>query len=312
MSGAAIPPGWTARAALDSSREAANLRPERGIFPQIDLLEPPFPLADWPARDQAHRSACNAFAVVAAEELARYHAGQGLAPLSEEALHHAIAAVPTDELKFPPAPPPIPPLQETGESWLEQALIAMGRGGLRPAGGQSFATDPLLPVAAVRPPAPDRPALAAAPAHVHNIKAKRDALDWDDTLPEDQSVAGLFFGALARRRPVVAAFPLFEVPGRDVFTSAPARRFGRAAYPPPALAATLKPVAGHAVCLVGYEPRTPNLLDGWFVFRNSYGTRNFGAEVAQDARLPRAPAPGFGLIAATEVDRWCWEYLFRA
>lgn len=310
--GAAIPPGWTARAALSSSREGANLRPERGIFPRIDLLEPPFPLDAWAARDQGHRSACTAFAVVAAEELARYHRGEGLVRLSEEALHHAIAQVPATQLKVPVAAPPVPPLQDTGESYLEQGMIALGKGGLVVADGRDFATDPLLPAAAVRPPPSARPPVAPAAAYVHNIKLARAALDWVAPLPEGETVAGLFHAALAARRPVVAALPLFQVPGRDVFTSAPARRFGRAAYPPPALAETLSPVAGHAVCMVGYEPRSPGRLDGWFVFRNSYGTRAFGADAAQDARLPRAPAPGFGLIAAAEVERWCWEYLFRA
>lgn len=307
--GAAIPAGWTAAAAAAVSREDGNASVQRSVR-DLDLLVGVSP-KDFPVRNQGHRGACNAFAVIAAEELLRHRAGKMKGAFSEESLHYAIHEQGKKPLKIPRPQKKEPILIERGESYLEEALMALAQFGFRST-GVAFDIDPLLPVNHVKAGSVLGPEKPTAPlrGYVHNIK--RDALgnlNWVQPLPEDQTVASLFYAALEEGKPVVAALPIFTVPGMNIFTSVEAQRFGRASYPPKDLAVTLDPVDGHAVCLVGYQRRSTDRLDGWFVFRNSFGTEAFARDRETDCRTPRAPAPGYGLIPVVDVERWCWEYL---
>lgn len=308
--GAAIPSGWRAPAAFLFSLARTPAPADRAPLGRVDLLEPPFPLDEWPARDQGHRGACIAFAAVAAEELARYHEGHGLVPLSEERLHAAISGAPPTRLSIQRLTRPDPLEIGSRGFYLEQAMSAITSGNLHEADDGSFANDPLMPAHATRPNAPAG-AKVTEGRYVHNIKEDNSPLAWLPPLPPGQTVVSVLHAALARKRPVAVTLPLFEVPGLDIFTGAEARYFGRVRYPDVQVTRSLRVVAGHAICLVGYEPGGPDGHRGWFVFRNSYGTHGFAHEVDRETRMPRSPAPGFGLISADDIEDWCLEYLHR-
>lgn len=317
MSGAAIPGAWTANAAALGARICYRLNPGAQDLPRISLLESLGPRV-WPVRDQGHRGTCNAFAVTAAEELAEALAtGLPLRPLSEEALYTEMAAIPMASLTVPPSPAQIERFEREGATFLEQALRVIAPRGLALAGDRDYDSDPLLPVNHRKPPATGPRQPPAPGGFVHDVALSPDLSQpvvWArGVLGAGRTLGQMFHRALSGGRPVVVALPLFEVPGSDLVSSAAARRFGRASYPPTRLTRSLRATGGHSLCLVGYEPRPGGSeLSGWFVFRNSFGTHAFGAEVDRDTTLPRAPAPGYGLIPAAHVERWCWEYLLRA
>lgn len=319
--GAAIPGCWSAQGSAASARICARLSTRQGDRHRVSLLERLNGAAIWPARDQGHRGTCNAFAVTAAEELAQALAtGQPIQPLSEEALYTEMCAVPMAGLTVPPTPDQIARFAEQGATFLEQAQRTLTANGLAFAGSGRYDLDPLLPVNHRKRVADLPQAGRQVPAprgYVHDIAESPDLsqpVNWaKDVLPADMTLGQLFHQALSDNRPVVIALPLFEVPGRDLVSSAHARRFGRIGYPPSRITRGLRPVGGHSLCLVGYEPRPGGAeLSGWFVFRNSFGPHAFAAEIDRDPAQPRAPAAGYGLIAAADVERWCWEYLFRA
>jgi len=316
--GAGVPCDWTVGAATAAGAAAGRRQvPPGGAGARVNLAAGLIADGVWPVRDQGHRGTCNAFAVVAAEELADFHQTGSLPRYAEEDLYRAMRAVSLADAGLDAGQADAAALARTGATFLAQARVALARGGLVEACGQPYALDPLLPVNHVAP-APDRPrpGVNTALPRRHAIAASsrvRPAIDWGPGLPGSQTLAEIFLEALHRKLPVVAAVPILAVPGADVFTSAEAVQFGRAAYPP---AGALRPdhaaIAGHAVCIVGYEPRSADRVDGWFLFRNSHGPWIFGRDAGRDGRTPRAPAPGYGLIAAQDIDRFCWEFLIRA
>lgn len=315
--GAAIPGG---RPVVEAKAASPDICVPSEVCKQVvapvNLAEALITSGAWPVRDQGHRSTCNAFAVVAAEELADFRATGILPRYSEECLYRAIRKVDTgDALNNTEYVDPAA-LAATGATFLAQAHVALRRGGLVPETGPPYDTNPLLPANYIAP-APQTPArpVNAACDRSHAIAASpaiQPAIDWRPRFPEGKPLSQIFLEALHDGKPIVAALPILQVPGTDLFKSAEAVQWGRTAYPPEsALRPDHRAVAGHSVCIVGYAPQSDDRIDGWFMFRNSYGTRVFAREADRDSRTPRALAPGYGLIPATQVERFCWEFLIR-
>lgn len=65
---------------------------------------------------------------------------------------------------------------------------------------------------------------------------------------------------------------------------------------------------GHAVCILGFQPAPAEPLGGWFIFRNSRGSL-FARKMPDLARRdpPIVPAPGYGAIQASLLDRCVFE-----
>ncbi|GAB5464181.1 hypothetical protein [Hoeflea alexandrii] len=65
---------------------------------------------------------------------------------------------------------------------------------------------------------------------------------------------------------------------------------------------------GHAVCIIGMVPdpaAAEGEIKGWFIFRNSWGTR-FGYARPQNPVLDKVLAPGYGAISFAHVAEACW------
>jgi hypothetical protein len=78
--------------------------------------------------------------------------------------------------------------------------------------------------------------------------------------------------------------------------------YGYVYDPPPTSVA----VDGHAVCLTGFVGDPTEVLGGFFIFRNSWGTSAWAASAPTPGYA--TPEPGYGMISASYVDRWAWEY----
>jgi hypothetical protein len=274
----------------------------------VDLLEGLDLPQHWPVRDQGHRGTCVAFAVAAAEELAEFRAGRGLPTYFEEDLYCATRKVPLAEIGIPDSVI----AEGSGATFLAQAAIAIRRGGLRQQ-GTPYRNDPALPVDAMIDCQPATPG-AAGPDQDHAVKtAASNQVVPVVHLPKARPLIETFHAALRAGNPVVVALPLVQSKSHALFESNMAKDWGLVMYPTDDDDVS-SPVAdvGHAVCVVGYRPSDEAGHEGWFVFRNSLGDQRFARRAASDTSLTRAPAPGFGLIAAAAVERWSWEYMHRA
>lgn len=65
---------------------------------------------------------------------------------------------------------------------------------------------------------------------------------------------------------------------------------------------------GHVVCLTGFVPDTSEPLGGWFIFKNSWGLE-FGVNNGGFKKSKFPLRRGFGMLSATHVENYCWEYL---
>ena len=121
---------------------------------------------------------------------------------------------------------------------------------------------------------------------------------------------------LAARCPVAAGFPaLPHDSGFTNWTLPSARRRGVILCPEddgaPPFGAPSMAAGGHVVCITGFRPDDEEPSGGWFVFRNSWGL-DFASEAAATTGPLAPPARGYGLMSASHVDRYCWEYLAPA
>lgn len=66
---------------------------------------------------------------------------------------------------------------------------------------------------------------------------------------------------------------------------------------------------GHAICVCEYHPSTAAPGDGWFVFKNSWGTQQW----SDGSNSPPQGHPkwkaGYGYLSAAYVDEYLWEFL---
>lgn len=281
----------------------------------------------WPVRDQRHRSTCNAFAVVAAEELWHWRQTGTLKPLSEELLYRAMRDQPVP-MPEPPKPGEDPGAVQAakqaeadaeGTTFLAQALDVLRASALHPASAGPYEAGSGLKKnhKTNRP----EPLSAAAPqtAWLHNIAKNADILDgvtWaNGGVRDPMSLATLVHERLLDGVPVIATLALPDGVGIEAFMGANGRFAGEVFYPPiPALPAGTQTRFGHTVCILGYRQgrQSANPADGFFLFRNSLGVvrQSSLAGRSDDPRLP--PWPGYGYISVQDLETYCWEFLCRA
>lgn len=265
----------------------------------------------WPARNQFGRGTCVAFATLAAVELHRA-LRDDLPPerLSEQFLHERmLSAHPLSAGEEKAIP--------EGGVLLHQALRALEQDGVV---GSEHA--PYKPSAAgldgLPEPAPSEEAVNIGLGNRIECRAygtigTPDGLDparVDNFRPGDRT-AKKMLGFLREGLPVAVGVPLFQHPsGLNNWILPAALRDGIVHCPDDADAPPLDgPRAdGHVVCLTGYEPDPTEPQGGWFVFRNSWGL-DFANRSGVSAAHPSAGMRGYGLLSATHINNYCWEYL---
>lgn len=108
---------------------------------------------------------------------------------------------------------------------------------------------------------------------------------------------------------VAIAVPVFRdrlAPGLENWNTIDSVEDGLIIDPPPTSVA----VSGHAVCVVGFTPDLSEVLGGYFIFRNSWGTAQF-ARSAPSGRPGRyVSRPGYGQISASYVQSYLWELCY--
>ena len=285
-------------------------------------------LREWPVRDQFGRGTCVAFAVMAMLELHEAVRGGAGMPKrrSEHLLYRLLRKAGLTAIEEGRSPLSRKEW-EAGATTLEMALEALRA---EPEDGAEPTTDwgePYRPVARglpvpgvaqadeVIPPLP-----LEVPALIHGWKRPEGAAQADETAenaypdPEgERTLTELFCAHLLAGCPVAAGFPTFPHDiGETNWTLPRSWRSGRVPCPQDEGAPRLGAAdgSGHVVCVTGFVPDPDEPSGGWFVFRNSWGLA-FGGGPGADAPPP-VPARGYGLVSATHVDLYCWEFLTPA
>ncbi|MGG5889925.1 hypothetical protein ACLF3G_22570 [Falsiroseomonas sp. HC035] len=276
---------------------APILQPPRwpgiGLVPGLaDDAEVPLPesLLDWPVRNQQLRPTCVGFAVASALER-----GRG-APAAEKLSAMFVYQRALARRRETLAPEAF--AAEAGGTRLGDAAEVLAQEGIC---GEALWEDD-VPLEAEPPP----PILAAAAPN----RVPR-SFHWDIPFgtPRPPNVARVVLDLLVDRGVVVIALPVFKDPdapeGLTNWSSPRARRHG--IVPDPLLPPWQK-VAGHAVCVLGFQPDAAEARGGWFIFRNSVGADwASGAPNRLSLDLPQVPARGWGAISASHVEGFCWE-----
>lgn len=321
-------PQWSFARVLTEIVERSSFPIDKSTLPpEVDLSEQ---LRDavledentrgWPVRNQHVRGACNAFAVVAAEELRRFIMGKGYTPLSEEYLYEKALRKPPTRVPNPVTGIAADRFNELGGTYLGQVADALIIDGIADAKDV-----PYKPSAPAKPPDKARVFECSVESIAANRKVQPTELFHDITDegvgPERTWVKGtlrpnlvdFFVNQLADGRPVAAAFAILNE-AEYVWTGEYARASGHIRYPTDKIVAGKRPVAGHSVCLVGFRENPDDDGDNpWtFLFRNSYGTEIFAKDADRFPNRLNARLPGYGIISARDVKRYCWEFLTHA
>jgi hypothetical protein len=243
---------------------------------------------DWLVRNQEERPTCIAFAAVACVELARARQGKAFEELSTQFVYW--------NMRQNPPPGDLPPDWAEGATKLGQAKDVLATLGVCSAVKCAYVA-PLPAGTPVEGAAPDGDAVKdAATRRVPDI-FYRD-------FPRD--AARLVYDQLSRGQPVAIALPQFAATptaSRTNWDDPWVVSSGEVFDPLPGMVQA----SGHAVCITGFQPDPAEAKGGWFIFKNSMGTR-----WAQDAPDPSGPLPhvpqrGYGALSATYVDKYCWE-----
>ncbi len=322
--------GTAPSASALTALNAASVRARRIEPGATGLPTDPFDLhsahlREWAVRDQFGRGTCVAFAVVAMLELHRAHRdGSDLSERwSEHLLYRLLRRAGLDAI-------------EQGRSTLSREDWAAGATTLEmaldvlrapapsgtPTVGWSEAYRPVaggLPVSGVAQPGEVAPPVPLdVPDLIHGWKRAEDfdaAGGTADAGGRNAYPAGLgrltqlFCDHLAAGCPIAAGVPTFPHDGgHSNWTLPGVWRSGRVMCPQDAGAPRFGAAdgSGHVVCITGFRPDASEPSGGWFTFRNSWGLA-FASAAARDV-----PARGYGLISASHVDLYCWEFLSPA
>jgi hypothetical protein len=237
-------------------------------------------LPHWPVRDQGDRGTCVAFAVTACRE---YEAKQGSLDLSEQYLYWATKT-------------------SVGDPWPNQdgTLLQFGGNALAQIG---ICRRDFWPY--------DQRRQLGDLTHANNANpsaaAHSDAAQWRVAMVHS-SPAGLSSSPSAylrqvldaTRKPLAISLPVFvdALGGRVTnWTWSGAIDRGWVLDPAP----TFLFRDGHAVCVTGWMDDQNAPGGGWFIIRNSWGTR-----WARNPQHP-VPEPGYGRVSARYVDTYLWE-----
>lgn len=313
--GAAILDRGISHGAGEAANGQTELHDDPALFSApINLLEG-LDIAHWPPPFQGERGACNAFAVTAMEEIHFARITPPITKLSAEFLYAKMRTQPREIGATRLSDRVTARMEETGGTFLHQAIAAINDNGiprdelapyelgLEPAAYQETFDPPVAEDARARYPAPI--------AFAHNVAtsdAPNDQREWVNALTE--TISSTIARQLRGGCPVAASFAIRE-DAEYVWLGELAQTTGEVRYPAPDLIRGRANVAGHAVCILGFRPDGDAGTGGWFIFRNSLGVDEFGAEPAISPRTAHLPGPGYGMISTADVDRYCWEYLSR-
>jgi len=242
-------------------------------------------MKEWPVRDQKARGTCVAHAIVACREHLAFQQGEDPQrfDLSEQFLFWATKTGSDDRS---------PGKDGTWVRFARQALEKHGvcqenlwpyNGTLRP-GDVTHAGSGI--------PTPE--ALANAKKFCHSTTK----------YSEGGTSAGLLELLVNTQRPVAISLPVFADSTSHELTNwnTPVGiAYGEVLDPPPTSVAT----AGHAVCVIGFVPDEEELMGGYFIIRNSWGTQKFGRDAPTlDWHTPES---GYGQVSATYIENYLWE-----
>jgi hypothetical protein len=318
-------PQWSFARVLTEIVERSSFPIDKSTLrPKVDLSEElrDAPLEDenlrgWRVRNQHARGTCNAFAVVAAEELRRFIVWKGYTPLSEEYLYEKALRKPPTRVPNPVTGIAADRFKELGGTYLGQLADALIKDGIADAKDVAY-----KPFAPAKPPDEARVFESSVESIAAGRKVEPAELFHDITSegvgPKRRWANGtlgpnlvdFFVNQLSKERPVAAAFAILNE-AEYVWTGEYARASGHIRYPTDKIVEGKRPVAGHSVCLVGYKENLDDVGDNpWtFLFRNSYGTDIFAKDADQFPDRLNTPLPGYGIISARDVKRYCWEFL---
>ncbi len=299
------------------SRGDASLRALLEIWQPGAALPPRLPArlimllgdAPWPIRDQGDRPTCIAHAAAAVLEHPRHIAGEVAPDVSEQFLYWAMQRSRTA-------------LKEPGRDkfrHLAEALRDAGYCGERQCGYSGAARMPVDDPG----PAPDPAVIARAAAHKYT-----GPLFYDDlSTPCPPGPAARILGLLAAGHAVGVALELWRdrawPPGVTNWTLPEALFEGDRGNRPQVSGIVPDPgrpdrgeaplegagALGHAVCIIGFIPDARERRGGYFLARNSWGSRGFAADPASCTLPGLRPhlRRGHAVISAFYVDQYSRE-----
>lgn len=264
----------------------------------------------WPPRDQYGRGTCVAFGAIAAIELFR-SIRDDMPPerLSEQFLHERMLSTHTLSQKELDALP-------EGGVLLRQAWQVIEEDGL--IGAHAAPYKPTILGLNETGPTPSQEVLDTAKAdrftcHSYGRVGVVEGLDHNrvDFFQPGDRTAEKLLAFLQKGMPVAVGVPLFlHSSGLTNWTLPSALNSGVVYCPEDANAPALEGPRkdGHVICLTGFLPSDDEPMGGWFTFRNSWGLE-FAAAVSSMNDSRNSGKRGNGLISATHLNEYCWEYL---
>ena len=244
--------------------------------PNLDIR-----LTNWPVKDQGSRGTCVAFGASACAE---HLIGMNRAPnaLSEQFLYWSIKNQSND------------PSPADDGTWLEYARDMLVAHGICKDAFCSYIPTPQKPVGGVQP---GSAAVADALLRKHSAPTH---------VRKPSGAAAQILNLLGNGRPVAVSVPIFRDPalpgGPTNWETGVGVAYGRILNPPPKSVVD----GGHCVCVTGFVPDAGEPNGGYFVIRNSWGTR-WAHSVPTSSY--RSPERGYGEISATYIETYCWEFL---
>jgi hypothetical protein len=253
-------------------------------------------LRGWPVRDEGVYNNCVSFATIACLEYLLAHDGTAGPALSPQSLIHAIKSKTGPSGTCDPHP-------RIGYTYLRWAYDALMHVGVSTEAAFPYVGD----VAAPPPPG------------VQTVKYPDLNIVYHDQLYKHQNnidaAAAVRACLQVNRQPVAVCLPLFgdaavttRLPTN--WTTDDAQHHGLIADPPWNADPQGKQVLGnHSVCMTGFIPHQPEPNGGYFIFRNCGGTRMLAHFAPSTLSGITAPRPGYGVISATYVRKYCLELL---
>jgi hypothetical protein len=265
-----------------------------GTPPPIPFTAPPTPstlidlrLGAWAVRDQGQRSTCVAFATTACVEQLESALSAGSPHLSEQFLYWAIKTQTGD------------PRRTADGTWLQFACAALQTHGICRANSWPYTGSVVSPVSGQTTTDPRNAALSDAAGRYYSFPP-------GSHIRRPSGAAAMVIQHLQRGRVVAISLPVYGDPSRppneDNWTTTAGWAYGRVFNPTPG--ASVK--TGHCVCITGFVPDQNEPNGGYFVIRNSWGSK-WGAQAPSP--LYNSPEPGYGEISASYVESFCWELL---
>lgn len=269
----------------------------------------------WDARDQFFRPTCVAFAVSAGVDLINL---KELKAAKKEAdfkrasprwfyWHMRKQTSPNELISLPPD-------WSMGATKLGQARDVLVRLGY--CDEEKYRYD-YLDAEPGYPEGDDPPGPGAKRQAAENVAqfSERDMLYRDWPTPDGRPTSGvaeLIYSHLTeKKRPVAISVPLFQwyddLPDDPSnFDDEDVIKSGIVGTPDQK---RRKIASGHSFCVYDFEPDRSEETGGWFLFKNSHGTKWGTDGPSNSGRKPSIRARGFGAISATYVEKYCWEIL---